>query len=117
MKATQYAQTLIDSMQYMTGFTLVLPVMTGSELSGEMEFTYPPQSDITVTKIDPEFSLSSVFNPTERVQDRKDCKIEKSLQYFTNLLSKFSSDIISEYKFTYTNKKPSQADIDLNETT
>lgn len=82
-----------------------------------MEFSYSPQDDILVTKINPEFTISSIFNAEERVQDRKDCKIEKSLQYFTELLSKFSSDIISEYKFTYTDKKPTQEDINLNGTT
>lgn len=88
-----------------------------AEITEDIEFSYSQQEDITVTKTNPKFTLSSVFNAAERVQDRKDCEINASLPYFTDLLSKFSSDIISEYTFTYTNKKPTQADIDLNGTT
>ena len=109
----QVQQAIDDMLASVVVVPMTESELTGSKLTG-MEFSYPLQNDITVTKINPEFIFSSVFNPTERVQDRKDCNIKKSLKYFTDLLSKFDSDVISEYKFTYTNKKPTQADIELN---
>lgn len=39
LKTNQHAQTFIDSMQYMTGFTLTTPVITGSETTGDNEIS------------------------------------------------------------------------------
>lgn len=52
LKATQYAQTLIDSMQYMTGFELVVPEMTWSELTGTNGIYQPRCTQLTDCGVD-----------------------------------------------------------------
>jgi len=77
------------------------------------EFSYTKQDDIIVVKNQNRI-IKDIFTPEERVSARQGCYADKSLQYFKNLLLKFSKDEITQYRFLYSNKRPTQYDIDLN---
>ena len=76
------------------------------------EFTYTKQDDIDVIKS--EHRILDFYTAESLVWNSSECGINKSLQYFQDLLSKINQDKIIQYHFILNNKQPSK---DWNEST